>query len=205
MHAADNAEVFRRHPRLGIALGAIVLAIGVGGFLAEYQDYRGLGDAPRPITLSEADAAPDATRWVTLTDPVTPDCNSRLQEQSGGSVTGTRYLASDAGGERWVYLRLHGDVPCAASLDGAQGILKRADSGLPAWLKEHGVQVPASRFPLMELSVGDDPGSIKVLLWCFTFLIALGAVSVVTFLVLQSRTERPRQSIRLPPRPPAPR
>lgn len=202
MHVAYNPEIFRRHPKLGIGLGAIVLAIGVGGFIAEYQDYRGLGDAPRPITLAEAAAAPDATRWVTLTDAVTPDCSSKLLEQTGGAVTGTRYLASDPAGERWVYLRLDGNVPCAAPFEGTKGILKRAAPGLPGWLKEHGVQVPPSRFPLMELSVGDDPGTIRTLLWCFTFMIALGAVTVVAFLVLQNRVERPRQSIRLPPRPP---
>ena len=60
------------------------------------------------------------------------------------------------------------------------GILKKAVGSLPAWLKDKGITVPASSYPLMEMSVDEGPGSIALLLWSFG---AIGLLGLVTILV----------------------
>jgi hypothetical protein len=164
-------------------LGGILLVIAVGVFYVEYQDYRTLGESPRPMTIDAAippgGAGTDSARWVRLTDALEPDCTTVLDETSRGTVVGRRFLARDAGKQRWVYLRLHGEVPCGAPMAGLEGILKQVDPGLPAWLKDKGVNVPASSFPFMELSVGDGPESIKLLFSACAAIVALALIILI--------------------------
>jgi hypothetical protein len=189
MHAQFNVESFRRNPKLGVGLGAILLGIAVGGFYAEYSDYKTLGKAPQDLTIEQAlpssGAVIEDARFVRLPGGLTPDCNQVLEEKSNGVVTGTRVLASDATGERWFYIRLHGNTSCSAASGDMVGILKKADSGLPAWLKDKGITVPASSYPLMELSVGDGPADVSILLWTFAGLGLLAIITMVYFAKLK--------------------
>ena len=70
------------------------------------------------------------------------------------------------------------------------GILKKADSGLPAWLKDKGITVPASSYPLMEMSVGDGPADVRILLWTFAGLGLLAIITMVYFAKLKPVTAR---------------
>ena len=192
MHVQYNTEAFRRNPKLGVGLGAILLCIALGGFYAEYSDYMTLGKAPQDLTIEQAvpssGAVTDGARFVRLAGGLTPDCNQVLEEKSNGVVTGTRVLASDSTGQRWFYIRLHGNTSCAAASGDMVGILKKADSDLPAWLKDKGINVPASSYPLMEMSVGDGPADVEFLLWIFAGLGLLGLVTVVYFTKLKPVT-----------------
>jgi hypothetical protein len=197
MHAAFNTEVFRRNPKLGIGLGLILLGIAVCGFYVEYQEYRSLGSAPQSMTLAEANPSmsttPDGARWVQLTESLVPDCEHALQETSNGSVTSTRILASDAAKERWVYVRLTGNATCDAAAIPLQGILRKAAPGLPAWLQDHGVTPPASAYPLMEISAGDNPGSVLTLVHCFAGVGIFALVCIGAFLSLLKKSANPHQ------------
>ncbi len=192
-----NPNVFRRNPKLGIGLGLTLLGIAAAGFLVEYNEYRSLGNDPQALTIEQAvpspAAIPDNARWVRFTESLVPDCNLALQETSNGQTTGIRVLASDGSKQRWFYVRLQGNVNCDVANQPLTGILKKADPSLPAWLKDKGVIVPASTYPLMELSVGEDPGSVKLLLGVFTGMGVLGLVIVVVFanLLKQSTARRP--------------
>jgi hypothetical protein len=184
MHISYNPEIFRRNPKLGIGLGLILLCIALGGFHAEYSDYRTLGRAPQEMTFEQAvpspSDVPDGPRWVSLPGGLTPLCNHVLQEMTSGVPIGTRVLASDTS-QRWFYVRLKGDVDCRAAASPMVGILQKADSGLPAWLKDKGISVPASSYPLMEISVGETPGDVVTLLWIFGGMGVLGLVTIVVF------------------------
>jgi len=194
MHAQFNVEAFRRNPKLGVGLGAILLCIAMGGFYAEYSDYKTLGKAPQDLTIEQAvpssGAVIESARFVRLAGGLTPDCNQVLEEKSNGAVTGTRVLASDSTGQRWFYIRLHGNTSCAAASGDMVGILKKADSGLPAWLKDKGITVPASSYPLMEMSVGDSPMDVEFLLWTFAGLGLLAIITMVYFAKLKPVTTR---------------
>jgi hypothetical protein len=194
MHAQINVEAFRRNPKLGVGLGAILLCIAMGGFYAEYSDYKTLGKAPQDLTIDQAvpssGAVIENARFVRLAGGLTPDCNQVLEERSNGVVTGTRVLASDSSGQRWFYIRLHGNTSCAAASGDMVGILKKADSGLPAWLKDKGIIVPASSYPLMEMSVGDSPMDVEFLLWTFAGLGLLAVICMVYFAKLKPVTVR---------------
>jgi len=194
MHAQFNVEAFRRNPKLGVGLGAILLCIAMGGFYAEYSDYKTLGKAPQDLTIEQAvpssGAVIESARFVRLAGGLTPDCNQVLEEKSNGVVTGTRVLASDSTGQRWFYIRLHGNTSCAAASGDMVGILKKADSGLPAWLKDKGITVPASSYPLMEMSVGDSPMDVEFLLWTFAGLGLLAIITMVYFAKLKPVTTR---------------
>jgi len=189
MHTQYNVEVFRRNPKLGIGLGAILLCIAVGGFYAEYSDYQSLGKTPQELTIEQAlpspGAVPESARFVHLAGGLTPDCNQMLEETSNGDVIGTRVLASDATHERWFYVRLKGKTNCTAASAPMVGILKKADSGLPAWLKAKGISVPASSYPLMEMSVDEGSGDVTLLLWIFGGMGILGLVTIVYFVRLK--------------------
>jgi hypothetical protein len=185
MHAVYNAEAFRRNPRLGIGLGVILLGIAAGGLATQYPEYKSLGKAPEALTAEQAvpspDTVPDTSRWVSLPAGLKPDCKQIVHETSSGAVTGTRILASDESRQRWFYLRVRGDVDCQTAAGPLVGILKKADSGLPAWLASKGMVVPTSPYPLMELSVDERPGGLALVLSGFLALGILGVVIIVVF------------------------
>ena len=189
MHVAYSPEIFRRNPKLGVGLGVILLCIAAGGLAAEYPEYKSLRKSPEDLTVEQAvpspDAVPDVARWVSLPGGLEPDCAQILQESSNGAVTGTRMLASDPAHLRWFYLRLQGDVGCQAGNAPLVGILRKAVSGLPAWLKDKGMTVPASAFPLMEMSVGETPGDVRFLLFAFLAMGILGGVTTVVFATME--------------------
>lgn len=189
MQTQYNVEAFRRNPKLGIGLGVILLCIAAGGFYAEYSDYQSLGKAPEELTIEQAlpssGAVSEGARFVHLAGGLIPDCNQMLEERSNGEVVGTRVFASDASHERWFYVRLKGKTNCNAASAPMVGILKKADSGLPAWLKEKGITVPASSYPLMEMSVDEGPGDVAMLLWIFGGMGILGLVTIVYFVRLK--------------------
>jgi hypothetical protein len=190
MAGTFDTEIFRKKPMIGIVLGAVLVAIAIPGFYVEYQDYKSLGDAPVSMTIEEAVPAtnvPDRARWVRISGALIPDCNSVLVERSNGSVNRTLFLASDESKQRWFHVSIRSDAPCAMPGDPVQGILKKAAPGLPAWLKDKGVTVPTSTYPLMDFAVNDGPGDIKMLLGAFLFMGVLGLGSMMFFLRLQSR------------------
>lgn len=190
MAGTFDTEVFRKNPKIGIVLGAILVAIAIPGFYVEYQDYKSLGQAPVDMTLEEAvpsASVPDSARWVRLSGTLVPDCNSVLQERSNGSINRTLFLASDEAKERWFHVSIRSDAPCAMPGNPVQGILKKSAPGLPAWLKDKGVTVPSSTYPLMDFAVNDGPGDIKMLLGAFIFMGVLGLGSMMMFLRLQSK------------------
>jgi hypothetical protein len=197
VHIPFNPELFRRNPKLGIGLGLILVGIAGVGLFVEYSDYRSLGNQPQIMTIEQAVPSPagipDGPRWVQLTEGLIPDCNQALQETSNGAVTGTRVLASDGSKQRWFYVRLQGAAGCDAATLPMQGILKKADTALPAWLKDKGISAPASAFPLMEISANEGPDSVKMLLWIFAGMGALGLITIAVFakLLKQSSVRRP--------------
>ena len=186
MQISYNVEAFRRNPKLGVGLGAIVLLIGAFGMVHAYSSLKTLPRAPQEMTIEEAvpspDAIPEKPQWVSLPGGLKPNCNQVLQEKSSGSVTGIRVLASDSSAQRWFWVRLKGDVSCEAAAAPLVGVLNKADSALPAWIRDKGLDVPVSNYPLMEISVGEGPGDAKLELWIFGGMGLLGLVTVVFFL-----------------------
>jgi len=187
VHTGVNPEAFRRNPKLGIGLGLILLAIAIGGLYVEYREYSSLGEQPQAMTIEQAIPAtvPDGARWVQLTESLTPNCALALQERPNGSVTGTRVLASDVAKQRWVYVRMQGEVACDAAAQPLKGILKKADSGLPSWLQQKGIVVPASSYHLMEISVNEGPDSVITMLWVFGGVGVLASVITIVFATMK--------------------
>src|SRR5664279_2998564 len=99
MQISYNVEAFRRNPKLGVGLGAIVLLIGAFGIVHAYSSLKTLPSVPQEMTIEEA-------------APVV-------------------------------------------------GVLNKADSARPAWIRNKGLDVPISNYPLMEISVGEGPDDAK--------------------------------------------
>lgn len=175
----------RAKAKVALFLGAILVLLGAVGGLVEYRELRGLGDAPIDVTAEQTVAlVAGGTRWVRLSDALEPDCRQALEEKVNGVVVGTGVLASDHAGQRWFYLTMKGQAACgAAAAPGLQGILKAADPALPDWLRDKGIEVPRGSFPLMELSTGEDPSSVRVLVMSFAAVGALGIVLVAAGMV----------------------
>lgn len=182
-----------------IVLGIALIGMGIVGFYVEYQEFRSLGESPRTMTIAEAMPADergiDETRWVRLSEPLVPDCSSALDRTVNGRTIGTLLLASDAAKTRWVSLNIHGQPPCGAAMESLQGIFKKADPGLPEWLKGKGVTVPASTYPLMEMAVGETPGNIKLLLGSFAGMALLGVICLATGMISRRGRRRTPQRI----------
>jgi hypothetical protein len=100
-------------------------------------------------------------------------------------------LASDAAKQRWVYVRMQGDAACDAAAQPLKGILKKADSDLPSWLQEKRIVVPASSYPLMEISVNESPDSVITLLWVFGGIGVLALVIIIVFATMKPAQSRP--------------
>ena len=142
--------------------------------------------------VTAAEAAGDAPRWVRLPAGLQPNCDQILQETSNGSVNHTSILASDPSQERWFWVELRGEVACSAASMALEGTLRKVDPGLPAWLKDRGVVVPASSYPLMVLAAGEGPGDLVLLLWIFAGMIVGGLIAILAFArMLSARTHSP--------------
>ena len=149
------------HPRFfrtAIALSAVLFA--TGDALKDLRDYRKAGTHPATMSVSDATAAsaamPFVRRWIHLSEPLQLDCSQALYDE--GDVeenAATMILALDESRQHAFLLRYRGKLDCdAASQVPMQGMLVPASAKF--WTV-HGMTVPATSYPLMELQVGSDP------------------------------------------------
>jgi hypothetical protein len=183
-------EIFRRDPKIGIGIGTLLLCLGIGGFVSEFSDYRNLGKSPQELTIELAmpspTSVPNIVRFVSLPGGLIPDCSQALVQRSGsGDVNGRIVLASDASHERWFAIHLKGDAKCESASGPMVGILQKAAPGLPAWLRDKGMTVPESSYPLMDMSVDDGPGLVALMLWVFGGMGLLGLIMILYVLRLE--------------------
>ena len=181
-----NVSATERRKYLIIAILALFLGVaGIGVAYDGWSDYRTLGSAPVDMTLEQAlpspTATPEGARWVTLAGLTEFDCNNVLNEHVQGTVTHQQYFGTDDAKERFVFLKTDGHTRCAQVPQYVTGILKKADPGLPAWLKDKGITVPDMKYPLMELDMNADPSQPRNQIYIGAGMFLFGLIGAILF------------------------
>ncbi|HMI50334.1 MAG TPA: hypothetical protein VK525_02400 [Candidatus Saccharimonadales bacterium] len=170
-------------------LGLFLMVAGIGVGYDGWRDYRTLGTAPVDMTLEQAlpspSTTPDDARWVILAGVTQFDCNSILNEHVGTTVTHQQYLATDEANERFIFLKTDGHTTCGQVPQYIPGILKKADPGLPAWLKDKGINLPTMKYPLLELEMNATPSSPKIQIYTGVGMFLFGLIAAIIFFRLR--------------------
>lgn len=182
----------KRHKLIALGvLAAFMTVVGIGYSFTAWQDFRTLGTSPKSMTLEEAVPSPDSTpsdaRWVSLSGLTDFSCSQILKEHVGTSDLSDQFLGSDSTHRRLVLVKTRDmDHGCGSLSEPVSGILKKADSSLPDWLRKKGMTVPPSTYPLMEFEVAADTSGARMQVYFGFSTLLIGIVLSIIFFRLRS-------------------
>lgn len=145
------------------AICVIAISFAAGDAFKDVRDYRRAGTHPAPMTVADASAAsavsPFVRRWIRLTEPLQLDCEHALLDSGDGdSGAATVILAFDQQRQHSFLVQYKGNLHCdeARALP-LEGML--VEPSTKFWTT-HGMSVPATPFPMIQLEVGVDPSGL---------------------------------------------